>query len=99
MIISACYYSFCNVCCDSIQFQLINISQTDIIGELIDIRSNSGSEKIRNIIDLNEIKKCKIACRDNYFVMMPIVLPTPPRDNFLGKNPARSCADILKWGE
>lgn len=98
----ACFYSFCNVCCDNIQYELINISQNDIIGDLLELKSESGEKEIKSAVDLNEIKKCKLSCKKNYYTEMPIILPPPPLDRLLGKssdNPAFSCADIMKWGE
>ena len=46
--------------------------------------------------------KLKINNKENYQLEMPIIYPTPPRDETLGKsinNSAYSCSDIKKWGD
>jgi hypothetical protein len=78
------------------------IAENDIAGDLLELRSSSGEKAISSSVNLNEMRKCKFACKENYYVEMPIILPIPPRNNNLGKdvnNPGASCADIVKWGE
>ena len=102
VIYIACYYSFCNVCCDHLQLELINTAEEDIIGELLDLKNQQGADKIKSLVTYNDIKKCKKTCGEFYHVDMPVELPPPPKDPRLGKEetfPAKSCSDILKWGE
>lgn len=98
----ACYFSFCNVCCDHLQLELIHIAEYDIIGELLELRDQQGVEKIKKLVTYNDVQKCKRACGEFYHVEMPIKLPPPPKSPKLGKTQeyaANSCSDILKWGE
>ena len=61
-----------------------------------------GFSNIKTAVSQEEINQCRNACKKQYKIEMPIILPTPPRDPNLGKditNPAVSCMDIKKWGD
>lgn len=90
------------VCCDHLQLNYKSIaSQNELAKELI-FDANYGLNNIEYIVTNEEINKCRDACKENYSLDLPVILPTPPRDPKLGtsiKNPAYTCSDIKKWGD
>lgn len=64
--------------------------------------SGEGFSNIKTAVSQEEINTCRNACKKQYKIDMPVVLPTPPRDPMLGKetsNPAISCMDVKRWGD
>jgi hypothetical protein len=100
-----CKNSFCNVCCDHFPNILKNISAQDETAEVakkLMFKGAQGESIINRITTINEIDKCRKECKLAYPVKLPTILPPPPRDNLLGRSsdyPAKSCADIKKWGD
>jgi len=93
--------NFCVVCCDHIQLRYRNIANKFDLGNKLKL-SLYGFSKIQTAVSQEEINSCRMACKKQYKVEMPIVLPSPPRDPMLGKetnNPGISCMDIKRWGD
>lgn len=88
------------MCCDHLPFIYQNASEKNILGELLQLKQEQGIKSIKDIIDVNQIKKCKSECKKNYPVEMPEAKKKPPRDPELGteKKPAFTCMDIKTWG-
>ncbi len=93
-------YNFCEVCCDHLVFVYQNAAEKNIIGELLQLKQEQGIKAIKDIVNKNIIKKCKVECKKEYPVDMPQAKQKPPRDPELGteKKPAMTCMDIKKWG-
>lgn len=96
-----CKNSLCNVCCDHLPVVLKDVAAGEI-GKKLMLDKISGENRIRRVVTDYEEEKCRSECRRVYPVEKPEILPAPPRDPELGKSsqhPAKSCADIKKWGE
>ena len=96
-----CQNTFCHVCCDNLQIMLRNQANNNVMGELLKLSNYDGDKKISKSVTKQEIHQCKKECSESY----PVAFPKPPlpvpRDPKLGKRsdyPAKSCADIKKWG-
>lgn len=103
--LNGCLNNFCLVCCDHLQLNYRDLANNSDLGNRFLLRSNQGdfeaNSNIKYIITDAEINSCRKACKSEYKIDMPYVLPTPPRDPNLGitlDNPALSCSDIKKWG-
>lgn len=97
-----CKNSFCNVCCDHYPKILKNLGDKEEMGRKLMFDKVSGSRRINRVATEAEIERCRSECKTVYPVKRPMILPPPPRDPNLGKdqsNPAKSCADIKKWGD
>jgi len=96
-----CRHTFCQVCCDNLQIMLKNQADNNVIGELLRLSKASGYKLIQQATPLQDIHDCKRECTNNYPVQYPPIPLPVPRDDKLGKwaeTPAKSCADIKKWG-
>jgi hypothetical protein len=102
--LNGCLNNFCLVCCDHLQLNYREIANNSELGDRFLLSSNQGfsmSSNINYVVTDAEINSCRKACKKQYKIDMPYVLPTPPRDPNLGTtldNPAVSCSDIKKWG-
>jgi len=93
--------NFCLVCCDHVQLRYKNIANKYLLAHKLHL-DKQGFSNIKTAVSQEEINTCREACKKQYKIDMPIVLPTPPRDPMLGKeitNPAVSCMDIKRWGD
>lgn len=99
-ILKACKNSFCKVCCDHLQLQLIGLSKSETLGEKLQLNNDQGTLAIKNVVNSPTIERCKSRCSETYPLKLPDARPSPERDPTLGKeqNPAQSCADIKQWG-
>lgn len=99
--LKGCYNNFCMVCCDTIINMFTNIANSEMLARNLNLDDNIGREFIKTIVSDSEVKQCRLACKKEYKINMPVILPTPPRDKLLGvniNNPAISCSDIKTWG-
>jgi len=93
--------NFCLVCCDHLQLNFKEVANNNEIGQKFSLHKDLGFSNIKFIVTDKEINECRNACKNQYPVEMPLILPTPPRDPTLGTslvNPGVSCNDIKKWG-
>lgn len=99
--LNGCYNNFCMVCCDNLIKTFTTVANTEKLGFMLDLDNNIGKNNIKLITSDSEINKCRLACKKQYPISMPIILPSPPRDKLLGvniENAAMSCMDIKTWG-
>ena len=97
-----CKSNYCNVCCDHLPFILKNQANKYHLGTLLHFTRDEGFDRISKIITFNEINLCRKSCQTIYPMNLPLILPAPPRDNTLGMypdKPAKSCSDIMRWGD
>ena len=100
--LASCKNTFCTVCCDHLRIVLKNQAQKQIIGEILSLKNNPGFNKIVRSITDHDLNKCRSSCSNTFPVNFPVILPPPPRDMKLGKNPqnsAKNCKDIQRWGD
>jgi hypothetical protein len=96
-----CKNNFCLVCCDNLQIRYRNIANKFELAHRLRL-NGEGFSQIKSSVSKEEINICRNACKKQYKIDMPVILPIPPRDPGLGKdikNPAVSCMDIKTWGD
>ncbi len=94
--LNGCYNNFCMVCCDNLIKTFTTVANTEKLGFMLDLDNNIGKDNIKLITSDSEINKCRLSCKKQYPISMPIILPSPPRDKLLGvniENAAMSCMD------
>jgi hypothetical protein len=97
-----CKSNYCTVCCDHLPFILHTQAKNYELGTLLHFKGEAGFDRISKIITFNEINTCRKSCQSVYPMKLPLILPAPPRDDSLGttpSNPAKSCSDVLRWGD
>lgn len=99
--LNGCYNNFCVVCCDNVITTMETIANKEKLAFMLNLDNVTGLNYIKYIVTDSEIKECREACKKQYKINLPIILPTPPRDKMLGldiDNAAISCKDIKIWG-
>lgn len=101
--ILSCQYSFCSVCCDHLQDELLNTAEKDRLSSKLELTNKAIQSLVRdNFKTSDTLKKCKAECLKAYPNELPIKEDKPLRDPELGlskDNPAKDCNDIKKWGK
>ena len=96
-----CKYNNCLVCCNMSPNILKGMANKGHMGRSLMMNEESGYRKINRAVNFEDINNCRKKCKEVYPINLPNILPPPPRDPTLGKDPytpALSCADIKKWG-
>jgi|LauGreDrversion4_2_1035121.scaffolds.fasta_scaffold179486_1 hypothetical protein len=96
-----CKSNYCTVCCDHLPYILKNQANQYHLGKLLHFVGKDGFERISKIITFNDINTCRKMCQSTYPMQLPLILPAPPRDDSLGTSPnnsAKSCSDVMRWG-
>jgi len=96
-----CQNTFCRLCCDNLQVMYKNQANANVIGDQLNLSHEGGAKKIELAVTPQEMHECRSECTVAYPVSFPKAPLPVPRDDKLGKwaeHPAKSCADIKKWG-
>lgn len=101
--IISCQFSFCSVCCDHLQDELIHAASDHKLGTKLELTNKYIQDLVRdNFKTSDTLKRCKAECLKAYPSELPVKEETPLRDPELGlskENPGKDCNDIKKWGK